>query len=232
MSDKFLSKCVNCETKLSPGAKFCYECGKQITRSDQTAKYLLGEKLLLAGDKPSARNRTIRTMLLIICSVLVPLLTLIVFMSFESSTKEVLVESVPASQSQAPISPDQGISPVGDQSASSMQTQYVSEWKIFSDSEAVKFWSDQLGSRFTQEDVFVKLLFPSLSDEVKIYSIPYIQLLIWPTTEWFEQEEKALNQDIYQAGDRSTWVACSNVVIVFPNSRYNEIAGINDVFCD
>lgn len=204
---------------------------KELNNSEEVDP---AEKLLHAGSEEPGRPKPSINNLLGIGGGLFLLLALIVFNPTKTNNEvdPFLANVSEKNQTQTPLTQTEGINVDSDKVTTSRQNEYLSKWKVFTESEARDFWSYQLGEWFNQEDIFVKLLFPSISDEVKIFSIPYFQLLLWPTTEWFEQEEEALNQDLFQAGDRSNWVSCSNVVIVFPNSKYDEIEELNDVFCD
>ena len=106
----------------------------------------------------------------------------------------------------------------------------TSEFYIFSNKEAVDFWNRNLGINLNQKDRFVGSLFPSLTSKVEIFSAPYYQLLIFPTSEDLAQDQSNFESDVDSQPNRS-WATCSNVAFVFPESQLDEITKINDEFC-
>jgi hypothetical protein len=104
-----------------------------------------------------------------------------------------------------------------------------SEYYVFTSEEVLDFWNRNLGTQFSQEDRFIGSLFPSISEEAKLYSAPYLQLMFYPTAEALELDRMNFESDVESLGNG--WVACSNVALVFPLSRQKELDRANDVFC-
>lgn len=105
----------------------------------------------------------------------------------------------------------------------------VSEYYVFSAKEAIKFWDKSLGVSLNQKDKFSKIIFPSLNENPIFYSAPYYTLLIFPTAEALELDRANFESDVDFYGNG--WVTCSNVAVVFPVARQNELSKANDIFC-
>lgn len=225
MSNIEVFHCPSCGVSKKEKAKYCSECGALLEKA-QLMTNVTNDEFVEVGDSVEIKNeglsKQVNPMGWITAVILILILGIFTYYySNEESTSS--QKSIPS-----PVSTNE----VPESDETEGDTRYVSEWKIFSEAEAVNFWSAQLGERFSQDDIFVKLLFPSISSEVKIYSLPYIQLLIWPTSEYREQEVELLDNDIYNSGDLKGWASCSNVVIVFPDEVFDSFVKWNDTFCE
>ena len=226
-------KCLECGSLSAETHKFCSKCGTRLENPTNHSNGLVEEIKdktdLVKLDRPVGDSKKLQILIVIVSLITIAAFVLSVNWLNEDETLPDSTTTIQSNNSELP-STDSGFS--SEDELPQDTTQYVSEWYIFSDLEARNFWGYELGQLFSQDDIFVKLLFPSVTNEVQIYSIPYVQLLVWPTTEWREQEEELLNQDIYASGDTQSWVACSNVVVVFPEEEYDNFVDLNEKFCD
>ena len=113
--------------------------------------------------------------------------------------------------------------------SSSMAGESASEYYVFSAKEAIKFWDKSLGVSLNQKDKFSKIIFPSLNENPIFYSAPYYTLLIFPNAEALELDRTNFESDVDFYGNG--WITCSNVAVVFPVARQNELSKANDIFC-
>ena len=207
--------CAKCGRQRNVDAQFCNSCGHkfndslipaseptQVLFESTTSDFSLNTPKSDAGPKKA---------LLIFAGALVALALIFAAFGKGSSTDS--------------------SSTAADTSAQSSQSSVDSQYYVFSNEEAITFWNDRLGVDFNQKDRWIRIGFPSTSDNAYYFSAPYYQLIIYPTWEKYDEDRENIKYDVYNDKGRD-FIACSNVVLVFPESQSPDINSINDdEFC-
>lgn len=197
--------CSNCGNSREETYAFCAKCGTKFQRILDEPKPATGDPLeipkITSAIEQAAGSRSLS-------------LKLIAWISVGLLILGFLISTISKKDSG-------NSSPVVDES--------VSEYYVFSANEAIKFWDKSLGVSLNQKDKFSKIIFPSLKADPIFYSAPYYTLLIFPTAEALELDKANFESDVDFYGNG--WVACSNIAVVFPSSRQNELSKANEAFC-